>query len=301
MTWEKFVGKVSFKRDIDSEIARLRANGYKQAKKIPHGLTGDRNRCFVKLFSEVLNIYAIINEYGRVYYHFDLQKGPFLKMVKELEAVTELYKKYNKIVRPYFRKYEGKLIGQKETKDIFALTKKNKRLMEKAGRRRLDFLRKYRDFYELCVRFTSTPDGIFLHLFRVGQSMKKSDRSLFFKFFDAVLEHFGAYVEMAGRPAGTGVYTTEVRKDLLKAYSTWKEPCRKIYNELMNCSSPYEKARELAIEYELPVTLLRDVAETGSLTNFTLSVAYWDVFDVDQSIPLNYLRKVLPGKILRTV
>lgn len=293
------MGKVSFKRDIDSQIARLRSDGYKQAKKIPRGLTGDKNRRFVKSFSGMLNIYAIINEYGRVYYHFDLQKKPFQKMIEELEAVSELYKKYNKRVRPYFRKYEGKLIGQKETQGIFTLTRKNERLMEKAGRKHLEFLRKYRDFYELCVRFTSAPDVGFLFSFRLGPTMKKTDRSLFFKFFDAVLENHSVYVKMAGRPKGSGVrYNPDVVELVKRSYKKRKPDCREIWNEIDNCSSPRAKARELAWKFKLPLPLIEKVIEgrTTTLTNFILSAVYYDVFRTTENQHLEYLRKMLRTK-----
>jgi len=297
----EFVGKVSYKADIDSQIAKVREHGYKKTKKIPQGLKRNENKYFVKSLSGVLNVYAIIDEYGILFNHFELQKNPFQKMIEELRAVTELYKRYDKRVGllPY-RKNKGKTISEEAFQKITALTKKNRKLMETAGSKYVSFLKKYSDFYTYCVRHTFKPDGIFLYLFALGQGITRPTRTLFFKFWDALLENRRVYTEIRGK--GAPIYTTDVRKHLHKAYSIWKQPCRKICNELMNCSSPYQKSQELAMKHNLPVTLFREVAEgRSSLTNFTLSVAYWDVFKDCESIPLNYLRKVLPGKIRRTV
>jgi hypothetical protein len=293
------VEKVSYKADIDSQIAKVREHGYKKTKKIPPGLKRNENKYFVKSFSGVLNVYAIIDKYGILFNHFELQKNPFQKMIKELEAVTELYKKYNKRVRPHFKKYEGKTIGRVELQKIFGLTKKNKKLMEKAGAKRLAFLRKYSDFYSFCVRYTVAPDGVFLHVFRVGQAMKKSDRSLLFKFFDAVLENYGVYVETAGRPEGSGVrYTTEVIERARNRYPEREKDCRVILAMLRKNPFPYT-ADELAREYRLPPDLLRKVTEglrregpSFTLRKLTLSALHWDEFGKVETRP-EYLRKLL--------
>lgn len=292
---------VNFKGDIDSQIAIVRKRGFRETKRIPRGLRRNKNRHFVKSLSGVLNVYAIINQYGILFDYFELQEGPFLKMVEELKDVTQLYKRYDKRIGilPY-RKKKEKTISEETFQKISALTKKNRKLMETAGSKYVSFLKKYSNFYTYCIRHTFKPDGIFLYLFALGQGITRPNRTLFFKFWDALLENRRVYTEIRGK--GAPIYTPDVRKRLHKAYSIWKQPCRKIYNELMNCSSPYEKSRELAMKDNLPVTLFIDVVEAGSsLTNFTLSVAYWDVFKSCESIPLNYLRKVLPGKIRRTL
>lgn len=289
------MGKVSYKADIDSQIAKVREHGYKKTKKIPPRLKRNENKYFVKSLSGVLNVYAIIDKYGILFNHFELQKNPFQKMIEELEAVTKLYKKYNKKVRPYYKKYGGKTIGRMELQKIFGFTKKNKKLMEKAGVKRLAFLRKYSDFYSFCVRYTVAPDGVFLHLFRVGQEMKKSDRSLFFKFFDAVLENYDVYVETAGRPEGSGVkYTPEVIERARNRYEERKKDCRVILAELRKSPSPYVTAREFATKYGLSAELLRRVVEDSNFTlrKLTLSALHWDEFGEVETRP-EYLRKLL--------
>lgn len=303
----EFVGKVSYKADIDSQIARLRANGYKQAKKIPHGLTGDRNRCFVKLFSGVLNIYAIINEYGRVYYHFDLQKGPFLKMVKELEAVTELYRRYDEKVKSHFKENRGETTDVQEVQRILSFTRKNEKLLKRLGKKYPDFLKKYSDFYTFCVRFIFRPGAGHLFSFVLGQSLTKGDRTMFFKFFNAVLEKHRVFVEIRGVPKGARLrYTPDVRKRAGEIHEQRRRDSKDILQELQKAPYPY-KVRELVWKYKLPQSLIESlktiVIDKGKtrksistiLADFALRAVYYDLFHKSETHP-EYLRKKLHTK-----